>query len=100
MSAVVQLSFMVAAALAVARILRPGTLADRVIGFDTLLLVLVALVAKDAAVNQRTHNLDLLLVITLLGFLGTITASAYLERRGLAGEDDDGATDPRRRWHG
>lgn len=90
MSEVVFAMLLFAAGLAVARILRSGTLADRVIGFDTLLLVLVCLLAVDAAANQRTTLLDLLLVVGLLGFLGTVTAGAYLERRGMEERPGEG----------
>lgn len=69
--------------LVTARILRPGAvLADVVVAFDTLLLLVVSLVAADAAFTQRTAFIDVTLVVGLLGFLGTATAAVYLRRLG------------------
>jgi multicomponent Na+:H+ antiporter subunit F len=77
----------VAAVLAVARIVRPGALTDRVVGLDVLLYIVVGSVAVDAARRDDGTYLQLVVVLALLGFLGTMAAAFALER--MAGADDE-----------
>lgn len=72
----------IAALLAVARVGRDGSLPDKVLGADTLILVLASGVAAGAGVTEDPTFLDSLIVVTLLGFAGTITVARYVERRG------------------
>lgn len=81
LSTLIMGALVIAAVISVGRVLRSGHLADRVIGFDVLLLVIVGLVVVDAAARQQGEQLELPLVIGLLGFLGTVTAAVYI--RGL-----------------
>lgn len=68
--------------LAVLRIGRGGSIPDKVLGADTLILVLASGVAAGAGVLGEAVFLDALVVVTLLGFAGTITVARYVERRG------------------
>lgn len=79
------LLLVIAAALAMARILRPASLADRVVGLDTLLLVVVNGLGVHAAWTRERIFLDIMLVTTLLGFLGTVAVARYIEQRGTRG---------------
>ena len=72
----------IAGLLAVIRVGRGGSLADKVLGADTLILVLASGVAAGAGVTEDATFLDSLVVVTLLGFAGTITVARYVERRG------------------
>lgn len=67
---------------AVARVLRPGLLADRVIAFDTALLGLVGLFATAAVVEDREWLLDALPLIGLLAVVATVTFAFAVRRRG------------------
>lgn len=71
-----------AGALALLRVGRGGSLPDKVLGADTLLLVIASSVAAGAGVARDATYLDALVVITMLGFAGTITVARYVERRG------------------
>ena len=71
-----------AGVLAVARVLRNGSLADKVLGADNLNLVVIAAVAVGSAVTGEPTFLDVLLVVTLLGFIGNLTVARYIEKRG------------------
>lgn len=82
MSTIVIGMLALAALLTILRVLRRGNVADRVIGLDMLLLVVVALVAVDAAGRQSGEHLELPLVVGLLGFLSTVTVAAYLRGDG------------------
>ena len=68
--------------LALVRVGRGGSLPDKVLGADTLILVLASGVAAGAGVTEDTTFLDVLVVVTLLSFAGTITVARYVERRG------------------
>lgn len=73
---------LISAALCVIRLLRPGSMADRVIAVDTLLVIIVCGLAVLAAANRDGTYLDLLVVASLLGFVGTAMLSGLLRRRG------------------
>lgn len=71
-----------AGVLALIRVGRGGSLPDKVLGADTLMLTLAAGIAAGAGVTRQTAFLDALVVVTMLGFAGTITVARYVERRG------------------
>lgn len=71
------------AILFVARLLRPGSsLADRIVALDSLLIVLVGGLGVLTARVGANPFVGLIVVVTLLGFLGTVTVARYIERRG------------------
>ena len=71
-----------AGVLALVRTGRGGSLPDKVLGADTLILVLASGIAAGAGITRSADFLDALVVVTLLGFIGTITVARYVERRG------------------
>lgn len=84
MTAVATIAFAMlaaSAALLVWRLVRGPNLGDRVVAVDTLLLLLVAGVAVGAFATGRGTFLDVLVVTSLLGFVGTTTASRFLETK-------------------
>lgn len=72
----------VAAALCVARLVRPGSIAERIVALDALLVVLVSGIAVNTARTGSGTYLDLLVVASLLGFVGTVTVARFVEGRG------------------
>ena len=78
MSTIVIGMLALAALLTILRVLRRGSVADRVIGLDMLLLVVVALVAVDAAGRQSGEHLELPPVVGLLGSLSTVDLEQYI----------------------
>lgn len=72
----------VSGALCLLRLVRGESIADRVVALDTVLLVIVIGVATDAARSRRGTYLDVLLVVVLVAFVGTITVARFVERRG------------------
>jgi multicomponent Na+:H+ antiporter subunit F len=72
----------VAALLFALRIARRGSLADRIIALDGLLTVVVTGAALYAALNDTALMLDVLVVVALVGFVGTSIVARYIERRG------------------
>ena len=77
----------VAMVLAVVRLLRGPTLADRVIALDLLAFFAVGVVALAAVVSDRAELVMVAVVVALLTFMGTAAFALYLERKGR--EDAD-----------
>lgn len=85
MTTVVAIAFgllVLAGLLDLARLLRPGTLADRAVALDALLLVAVAGVAVYAAWTRSGIFLDVLVVTSLLAFVGTVMVARFIDERG------------------
>jgi len=73
----------VSALLCVARVVRTdGSIADRIVGLDSILVVLVASVAVLTTRTDSPIYVDLALVAALLGFIGTVTVARFIERKG------------------
>ena len=66
----------------VARLVMGPTLADRVIALDGLVITLVSAIALDAARTGSPLFLDGMVVIALVGFVGTSAAARFIEERG------------------
>ena len=71
-----------AAVLCLLRLLRAGSLADRIVALDTLLVVVVCGIVVDAVRRGSGHFLDVAVVAALLGFTGTTLVARFIERRG------------------
>jgi multicomponent Na+:H+ antiporter subunit F len=66
------------------RLLRGPRLADRIIGFDGMLSVLVIGILANAVRTDSEAMLPVVLVLTLLAFSGTALLGRFIE----AGDDD------------
>lgn len=85
MSAMVAVAFMMlatAGVLCLARVLRPGSVPDRMVALDLLLILIVIGIAVQAFQTRSGVYLDVLVVVSLLGFVGTTTVARFIERRG------------------
>ncbi len=71
----------VAALLLVIRISLGPTMLDRVVALDVLVAVLIAALALEAAVRQHTTTLPVLVVLSLLGFVGSVSIARLLAVR-------------------
>lgn len=69
--------FGVAALLVAARITKGPTMLDRAIAFDVLVAIAIGAIAVDAAVRRTAENLALVLVATLLGFVGSVSIARF-----------------------
>jgi multicomponent Na+:H+ antiporter subunit F len=66
--------------LALYRMARGPTVVDRMVAFDLIAVSGVALIAMLSALRSTTYYLELILVYSLLGFLGTVTLTGLLDR--------------------
>lgn len=72
----------VAFLLAIVRVARGPSVADRAVGADVAFTAAVAAVALVALRTGALEFLDIVLVATLLGFLATVALSVLVGRRG------------------
>ncbi|MFC8617369.1 monovalent cation/H+ antiporter complex subunit F [Micromonospora purpureochromogenes] len=70
----------VTALLALARIYRGPSLLDRVIAADLLLAIMLGGVGAEAAVNRHATTLPVLVVLSLLGFVGSVALVRFAVR--------------------
>lgn len=73
----------VAALLLVARISLGPTMLDRVVALDALVAVIICGLALEAAVHRHTTTLPVLVVLALLGFVGSVSVARF-----TTGSDD------------
>jgi multicomponent Na+:H+ antiporter subunit F len=78
------ITLVIAAAGFMYRLLRGPSLADRIIGFDGFLAVLVIGILADAVRRDSGVMLPVVLVLTLLAFSSTALLGRFIE----AGDDD------------
>ena len=64
------------------RVLRGPTVPDRVVALDGLLSVVVIGIIVAAAKSDSGITLSTVLVVALVGFVGTTALARYVERRG------------------
>jgi multicomponent Na+:H+ antiporter subunit F len=67
----------VAAVLLVVRISLGPTMLDRVVGLDVLVAVVICGLAVEAAVHRDTTTLPVLVVLSLLGFVGSVSVARF-----------------------
>ncbi|MEU1837025.1 monovalent cation/H+ antiporter complex subunit F [Micromonospora chersina] len=70
----------VTALLALARIYRGPSLLDRVVAADLLLATMLGAVGAEAAVNHHATTLPVLVVLSLLGFVGSVSLVRFAVR--------------------
>lgn len=67
----------VAAVLAVVRVTRGPSMLDRTIALDVFTATLVSGIALEAAWHQRTDTLPILLVLSMVGFVGSVAIARF-----------------------
>ena len=69
-----------AALLALVRLYRGPSLLDRVVAADMLLATMVGAVGAEAALNRHASTLPVLVVLALLGFVGSVSLVRFAVR--------------------
>ena len=85
MSVLLALSFagiLFAAALGLVRVLRTGSLADRVLGLDFFVIVIATGLVLGSVARETGLYLPVVIVVALLAFVTTVTVARFIERRG------------------
>lgn len=73
---------LVAGVLCAARALLPTSVPNRLVALDLLLVTIVLGIGVLVFRMRSGVFLDLLVVVSLLGFIGTVTVARFVERRG------------------
>ncbi|WP_336714305.1 monovalent cation/H+ antiporter complex subunit F [Arthrobacter sp. USHLN218] len=72
----------IAAAVAIFRVVKGPSILDRVMGIDVLLAIVCAGIIADMAVRKHQDNLTLVVIISLVGFIGSVAVARYvIDRR-------------------
>ncbi|MEV0154718.1 monovalent cation/H+ antiporter complex subunit F [Micromonospora sp. NPDC050686] len=71
----------VAGALTLTRIIRGPSILDRAVATDVLLAVVVAAIATEAAYTRDATALPVLVVLAVLGFVGSVSVARFAARR-------------------
>jgi multicomponent Na+:H+ antiporter subunit F len=77
---IVEVVLGLAAAVAVLRLARGPSVLDRLVAMDMLLAVIVCGLAAAAAYTRDSTTIPVLVVVSLLGFLGSATVAGFLGR--------------------
>ncbi|WP_366654953.1 monovalent cation/H+ antiporter complex subunit F [Fodinicurvata sp. EGI_FJ10296] len=74
-----------ALALAVLRLIKGPTMADRVVALDLVTIISVGFMALFSLAAHQDAFLDVAITLALVGFLGTVAFARYAERRAAKG---------------
>jgi multicomponent Na+:H+ antiporter subunit F len=74
---IVAIMLTIGAVCAVARMTMGPTLLDRAVALDVFVAIAICALAIEAAWNRHTHTLPILLVLTLLGFVGSVSIARF-----------------------
>ena len=66
-----------AAVLLVVRIALGPTMMDRVVALDVLVSAMICWLGVEAAVNRHTTTLPILVVLSLVGFVGSVSMARF-----------------------
>ena len=81
----IQLSWLfltVALLLAFLRLVRGPSLPDRVVALELIAMLAVGVIAVDAIAHHQPVILDAAIIVSLVGFLGTVAFAYYAEKGG------------------
>lgn len=67
----------VAAALLVVRIARGPSTIDRAVALEAMVAVTIGALVIEAAVNRHTTTLPILVILTLVGFVGSVSIARF-----------------------
>lgn len=70
----------VASVLALIRLIRGPSLADRVVALDLFATLIIGMSAVYAVATDRSAYLDIAVILALIAFLGTVAFAYYLQR--------------------
>ena len=62
------------------RIVRGPTTLDRIVAVDVLLAIVVCAVAAEAAYTRDATSLPILVVLSILGFIGSVSVARFSPR--------------------
>ncbi len=85
----------IAALLLLHRMVIGPTVLDRAVAFDVIVALTLIGVALDAAVRRTDDTLPILVVLSMIGFLGSVAIARFGNPRDVDGSPEDESPDPR-----
>ena len=79
-AAIVAVCLSVAVAMAMTRAARGPTILDRIVAVDVLLAIVVCGIAAEAAITEDATSLPILVVLSILGFIGSVSVARFAPR--------------------
>lgn len=70
----------VAAVLVLVRMTIGPTMLNRIVAMDVLIAIMVAGLALEAVLNENTTTLPILVVLSLVGFVGSVSVARFAAR--------------------
>jgi multicomponent Na+:H+ antiporter subunit F len=64
------------------RIIKGPTIWDRILGFNLFTAVIILLILVYTVIEDISYLIDIAIVYTLLGFIGIIFISRFVQRKG------------------
>lgn len=92
MDTMVEVLLVAAGALVLLRIGRGPSMLDRSVALDVLMIVVVVGIAAQAAGDRTGYFLPVLLVVSFLGFTGSVSIARFIAFHDSDPDDDTGAT--------
>lgn len=71
-----------AGVLAIARVVRTGSLTDKLLGADLFTVIVASGITVAAGITTSADFLDVVIIVGALGFLSTVTVARFVEKRG------------------
>jgi multicomponent Na+:H+ antiporter subunit F len=70
----------VAVCFALIRLVRGPSILDRIVAVDVLLAIVVCGIAAEAAITRDATSLPILVVLSILGFIGSVSVARFAPR--------------------
>lgn len=71
------------------RIVKGPTVSDRVVALDAMGITLIAIVALLSVVVKTEFFLEIILLLSILAFIGTVALSKFIEKGRIFDRDDN-----------
>ncbi|WP_309068856.1 monovalent cation/H+ antiporter complex subunit F [Microbacterium sp.] len=79
--AVILVTFAIAAALTIVRIVVGPSILDRAVASDVLLTEVLCILGAEMVINQHTRSIPIMLIIAAIGVFGSIAVARFVARR-------------------
>jgi multicomponent Na+:H+ antiporter subunit F len=82
----------ISAMLALLRVIRGPTVLNRAIALDVLVAILISALGLEAAYNEHTTTIPIMVALGLIGFVGSVSVARFAARDERADEETDAPT--------
>lgn len=80
-----------AAILTLIRIIRGPTVLNRIVALDVMVSILISLLGLEAAYNEHTTTVPIMVALALIGFVGSVSVARFVARDDDESGEESGA---------